>query len=447
MGWLSKRGFNALIFVAATGCLDRGLKRFEGEPTAPELESLEERDAHTREPETITEQERRNYVAELRSNAVAHTQSPSNDEEFFRLIQEMNDSPESYAVSMTELRQIQNAVLSQNFSSANGASSATPPTDPDVIELSDPSDCPAVEPKVKITRGGQRLATYLPRKDACGLLRSKRFEGAFNRALRGQATTLLLGAERAQVRSLSELRSWMDAHGFQMELSYRTYLAPFMRAYSAEGDLYAADSEIATPLWLRAPIRQLDGSSVLIPAPHSEVFIKVRRAEERTEAWLKIYFSDKGFVFDDEDLHLPAWTGQKVIERIDASSADRLFALAEQLHRTFEIYKGRAPQGLPMGGFGLLGVCNDGAALLMHAFRDGSFIAPFPLVRSDRVAMPNEFPLKSSWDALPSDTSSARDSVRASIIRRLLVGNPFEGLGSPFPNYDAALRKLREELP
>ncbi len=433
-----------LVFMAS-GCLERSL------PVTP-VRAIEEPEIHTSAGAPLEKnEERKTYLEQLSDSITKSSAEDTSLEELVRLLREMNEHPEQNALSMAELRALQEVLLHSGPQLARAlapGAGATSPTDAAshaaAFDISAPRECPSRTWEAKVLPSGLRIISSLPRKDACSLKLSKIFQDALNRILAEKHVVFLYEGRRYEARRLEEFFAILAKLGFRTRVSYRTYLAPFVRLYKPEGDPYLEDSEIPMPLWLRTGIEVLQtGRPAVIPAPHSEVFFEVKGKGASPEAQFKIYFSDKGFVFDDEDLVLPHWSGLRTLQMIPRKELPRLLTQIHELHEAFEIFKSQAPQDLPLGGFGLLGVCNDGAALLMRGFAGPDFVLPFPLVRSDKVKMPADYPFREVWENTPSDTMIA--TPRDLMVQRIFQSNPFEGGMNPFLVHQKILDHLKEE--
>lgn len=433
-----------------SSCLDRPLA------TLSERKDQEEIITSYESQENV---DREAYFEELSSWIHKDSSGDSSLEELIRLLREMNEDPARHALSMSELRTLQNLMIESGGTALRALMPVGPSLSPQtnensnkaiIFDISNPTDCPALPYETKVLPSGLRVISGLPRKDTCSLKLSKIYQDLLNQILKEGEVLYTFGGRHFKSRSLESFFSNLEQNGFEIEISYRTYLAPFVRLYEAEGDPYEAENEIPLALWLKTGVQTKSKRDVVVPAPHSEVFFKIKASESEfqrsSEAQFKIYFSDKGFVFDDEDLFLPHWAGLRSLEVVDAKDRENLLGILSDLHKTYEIFKSQAPQNLPLGGFGLLGVCNDGSALAMRALRGMDFVAPFPLVRTDRVKMPDSnFPLKELWNSFQSDTWENVAHSRELMIRRIQRGNPFEGVPHRFPHFEESLRELQQE--
>ncbi len=432
-----------VVLFGLNACLERPLEIHQNaeEFPPPPREALSSRPPLEEVPEPAEEPLKNLMELTYKKAAVG-----SEEEELVDLILEHQEDPEKLALSMREVRLLQEAYMK--------GLKHLPPEEPEPLPirkslgLETERPCAPVSPRLKVLENGLRVATYLPRQDPCLISQSKKIEEALNAILVGKRVRASYFGQRASLRKLQDFRKFLAAAGFELSAQYRIYLAPFLRLYRSEGDLYKSDAEIPTPFWIDTDLLQKNGEKAIVPAVHSEVLFSIRKNDE-SPALVKAYFSDRGFVFDDDDLHLPSWTGERVLVDFSPSQIDVLLETIPKLHKAFEIFKEEAKVPLRMEGFGLLGVCNDGSALLVRAALGSGFALPFPLVRTDLISMPKKFPAKALWESLISDTFQksidiAPEEKRKLLIPRLINSNPFDG-SSPFPTFDSFIQEIQGE--
>ncbi len=362
------------------------------------------------------------------------------------------ENPEQIAISPKEIRFLQESyykALQQQPSEAPTSSTILDGVHT-TFDFSTPEPCPERSFTAKVLKGGLRLVTYLPKRDSCTVEHSLKFEQAMNSVLLGRSIQLRYGAASQSASNIEQVRQFLSSQGFQLEAYYRVYFAPFFKVYAPTGDPYSPANEIPTPLWINADFKRKNGEAALMPAIHSEVMFHWTHTNE-PDAFIKIYFSDRGFVFDDDDAQLPAWSGDRRLHTFSTSELSSLFAAIPDLHAAFETFRERAKVPLKLNGFGLLGVCNDGAALLVKAVLGDSLALPFPLVRTELISMPETFPAMSVWNSLPSDTfqsalNLSEEERKQSLGPRILNSNAFSG-ASPFPVFDALVEEIQRGDP
>ncbi|NCN42087.1 hypothetical protein GW916_12655 [bacterium] len=439
--WLKAVAITVQI-CALSSCVDRELNfaQIEDVEQHSQIEIYEV-------PNQPSTQERSEQLDRIREQFTSSSEKSDQLTELLRTLQEINEAPETYGLKVSELRELQKAIfdLGANAPVIPGIENPELPRS-EVLDLSNPSSCPDAEVKVQILSSGLRLVNSLPRKNNCSRLLSKRFQDGLNQILLGSALAIMNGEEKiAEVNNFQDLLGTLEDQGYSVSAEFRTYLAPFVKLYSAEGDLYDHATEIPLPMWINTEFKVNDfaANQVVIPAPHSEVMFHFTKAEQES-ALVKIYFSDKGLVFDDEDLHIPYWAGEKTLHRFEKHEVLSLLEKSKEAHQAFEIFRSRAPD-FPAGGFGVLGVCNDGSSLIMRAQLGLDFLPLFPMARNAYVTMPENFPLKEAWNSLQSDLLGSEQDHKTK-LKRIYRSNPFEGRQNPFPNFERLLIDIEAEI-
>jgi len=248
--------------------------------------------------------------------------------------------------------------------------------------------------------------TYMHKRAVteCYFHNSKVVENLLNSLLVGDSASLTFDGVSHEISNLEDFPKLVNELGASLKVSYRIYFAPFVRIYSVNEE--RDESEIPTPFLLDAHIESPAGRSVYIPAVHSEVLFQMQHPEWG-HAEVKIYFSDKGFVFDDDDLQLPQWTGLRTLHVFNEIEVQGLLKNIPLINEGFQKLEHRFGGKLHLAGFGLLGVCNDGSALLVRSVMGEDFILPFPLVRSNRL-IADDIPLADLWKNLKTDLDEAQ---------------------------------------
>ncbi|MBS1982669.1 MAG: hypothetical protein JST16_00740 [Bdellovibrionales bacterium] len=311
------------------------------------------------------------------------------------------------------------------------------------------SQCKARPDDIQILRNEIRYIKDIYRKnvDPCDYDFSLNFELMLNALLKNKEVRVDLGGER-RLRNMDDFIRWLGDKGFESSAEFRTYLASFFRFNRKEGDIEDPSSEIPLPLWLDLGLKTPEGRAVQIPAAHSEVYFRFRHTELGT-LHVKIHFSSSGFDFEADGSDPAHWTGMRVLERYEPSQVPQLLRSAKRVADTYVSYMSLFPANPPMSGFGLLGVCTDGAALMIRD-AGSSTVLPFPMIRTDLVKMPDDFPIKRVWNALIPDSAESelsRDPAeRLQRLReRILVSNPFtEETPSPLTDYNDLIRELQK---
>ena len=203
------------------------------------------------------------------------------------------------------------------------------------------------------------------------------------------------------------------------------------RMYANFGDLRfdaaGARRDVATPTWVDTGVTLPGGRKLVVPVTHSELDISIRGP--RVNAELSWFFGVDGLAsFRSYATKDQGWVGGRTTRTVTGVDAARLLDKAARVGRELEA-KSRA-LGLPMGGYGPLGTCNDA-----HAFATG--VAPYPMVRDPRRYAGAD-PLDAVSNALPYDVSGAAD------LRRVWESRAFEDSRDiPLPELRAAMLELK----
>ena len=237
--------------------------------------------------------------------------------------------------------------------------------------------------------------------------------------------------------SPEELLSALVANGHRVELRAERTYANFLS--------FATDREdVIWPVWLNTGIDLPSGSGELtIPVGHSHFAWFVQGPD--VDARVMFYLGPGTIGFYGQTRVRPTWTGLNVSHRTLCSGdldsqACKHAVRAIQLAGTYEqrILRERTTvaAGFPSGGYGLLGVCNDSAAVIEMGVFGEAF--GFPLVRdkSLRTASVLNDGLDSILASLPADADE--EPALASMGPRILAMTPVEWKQGPF--FDTALQ-------
>lgn len=206
------------------------------------------------------------------------------------------------------------------------------------------------------------------------------------------------------------------------------------RMYANFGDLRfdagANRRDVATPTWVDTGVTLPGGRKLVVPVTHSELDVSIRGP--RVNAELSWFYGVDGLAaFRSYATKDQSWVGGRTVRRWTAVDAARLLDKAAGVGRELEA-KSRA-EGLPMGGYGPLGTCNDA-----HAFATGA--APYPLVRDPR-RYAGAGPLDALSNALPYDAANPADP------RRVWESRAFEDPRDiPLPELRASMLALKAHL-
>ena len=313
-------------------------------------------------------------------------------------------------------------------------------------------NCQPRQDTSKWVRKGLKLykREYLKNKGECYFDNTEALQNVMNRLLENQTATLdLENGHQLLFTNFTDFMSELQAQGFAVRADYQIYLASFFRLHSVNM-LTGVETDLPFPLWLDAGFHSTSGTPAVVPAVHSQVIFHFSRPgfEDLVE---KIYFSDKGFVYDNEDFLQPEWAGGRELGKFTAEQLPAIFKNAQALHTAFDIFRSKFPANTPLNGFGILGVCNDGSAMLVKSLLPG-FLLPFPLVRTELVDMPSEFPMKDIWHSLTPDTAESQINT-AEVDRQRIIGSrllnsyPFSNEHpSVFKDYEKFISELKSDL-
>ncbi len=199
------------------------------------------------------------------------------------------------------------------------------------------------------------------------------------------------------------------------------------RMHANFGDLrYEAGGrrrDVATPTLADTGIVLPSGRRLIVPVPHSELDISVRGP--RVNAELSWFFGVDGkAAFRPLGTVDQGWVGGRTVRTWRGLDAARILDKAADVGRALEAKAVAA--GLPMGGYGPLGSCNDA-----NAFVTG--IPPYGMTRDPR-RYAGSGPLDAASRALPYDAAAPAD------MRRVWESRAFEDpADTPLPEVRAAL--------
>jgi hypothetical protein len=206
------------------------------------------------------------------------------------------------------------------------------------------------------------------------------------------------------------------------------------RMYANFGDLRfdqgGVRRDVATPTLVDTGVTLAGGRRLVVPVTHSELDISVRGP--RVNAELSWFFGVDGLAaFRAYATQDQSWVGGRTVRTWRGIDAARILDRAADVAQQLEA-KARA-LGLPMGGYGPLGSCND-----VHGFVTGG--APFGMVRDPRRYAGAD-PLDRLSAALPFDVTGPVDPVR------VWESRAFEDVNDiPLPELRATMLALKAQL-
>ncbi|MFA6029731.1 MAG: hypothetical protein WC969_07755 [Elusimicrobiota bacterium] len=250
--------------------------------------------------------------------------------------------------------------------------------------------------------------------------------GAFNRLADNDpadpAFTLVFAGRR--IDSVRGLLEALRGQGVSLEVSDRRYFANF-------GDLRYEDDgvrhEVRTPVYIDTGLTLPSGRRLAVPVAHSELDVALRGP---VNADLSFFFGIDGeAAFRAQDTTDMRWVGGRTV---DARSGEEALVLLERAAWTRRELKAKARAlGLPLGGYGPLGDCND-----VNAFITGR--PAYPMLR-DPSLFKTGSPLDAVSNALPYDLMKPPSKAV------LLDSLPFDDLSAvPFPEVREGLAELRK---
>ncbi|MEZ4473312.1 MAG: hypothetical protein R3F60_21495 [bacterium] len=241
--------------------------------------------------------------------------------------------------------------------------------------------------------------------DDCTLQRAIDFAEVLNNLALDNGSKVVAGA--TTYSSVEDVFVALIDSGHHVVVQNNRYLANFL------GLNYNGASVIA-PVWLDTGIPTADGT-LKIPAPHSHHTVIVEGP--LVNATLMYYMGTSGgvsFRVQDQSLR-PAWAGERTLYTYDSAvEPDVVVQLMTTAARLRRVWTERG-QGLPVGGYGQLGVCNDSTAVLEYAAEQS--ITLFPLAHPPVEGTPADS-IDAILAALPSDIAGfeADDAIRRALL-------------------------------
>ena len=217
------------------------------------------------------------------------------------------------------------------------------------------------------------------------------------------------------------------AEGHAIEVRDRRYYANFGHLrYEKAGTRY----DVTTPTRVNTGITLPDGRPLIVPASHSELDFSIRGPRVNTE--LSFYFGVSGAIgfrpFDTRDMD---WVGGRTVGTWTGLDAAKLLDRAGWVRR--ELMAKAKAAGLPMGGYGPLGDCNDADALVTGS-------APYPMLRDPKYDQGGT-EIDRSSARLPYDLEGRPDP------QRIWDSRPFENPDDiPIPDVRDAMKGLQAAL-
>jgi hypothetical protein len=198
------------------------------------------------------------------------------------------------------------------------------------------------------------------------------------------------------------------------------------------------NADLRWPVWLDTGIKLSNGENFVVPMGHSGWAWTITGPTVNTK--VMFYLGTDGAGFFGQASQRPGWTGMTASydQVITATSGDsqrlmETFTVAATYLKRTRIERTTIAAGMPVDGYGYVGVCNDSDAVIEKSVLGG--IHAFPLMRaanldSDAPALHDG--LDDLIRDLPNDGDGIADTQDA--LRRAVAMQP-DGL----PTWDAAL--------
>ncbi len=217
------------------------------------------------------------------------------------------------------------------------------------------------------------------------------------------------------------------------------YLAPTHHIAMRDGRMIAnflammidGTTDARIPVWMKTGY-SIAGQEYAVPMGHSQHEFRIWGPV--VNARVAFYLGISGAGFHPVTDHRPDWTGERAEEALNEqrkSDFPRILKTAD--YATMYLLRNRAERGhRPADGYGILGVCNDGNAVLeMARHRDLKFVASYPLARDpelDRTPVYHDklddLISKLPHDAYADAAQLATKEYRASVLCRSIQMNP-----------------------
>jgi hypothetical protein len=236
----------------------------------------------------------------------------------------------------------------------------------------------------------------------------------------GKLSEVKLAGER--FTSLGELLRALRRDGTSVTVLDRRYYANF-------GDLRLETNgvrrDVRTPLFVDTGLTRPGGRRLILPVTHSELTITLRG---RVNADLIFFFGVGGDIaFFADCTANQKWVGGRTAARYSGDKAVELLERAAWVRRELKA-KVKAFK-LPMGGYGLLGNCNDASALVTGR-------PAYPMLRRPEY-FSGSGALDAAARALPNDLKSSPSKAV------LLDSSPFDEISDiPFAEVREGLQGL-----
>jgi hypothetical protein len=278
-----------------------------------------------------------------------------------------------------------------------------------------------------LTRGGVPDHRF----DDCALARAQQLADVLNNLALENGSKVVHGADSYGTVEAA-VRGLIDA-GHAIEIENNRYYADFI-------GLYYKGKSVAAPLWLDTGIKNKKGVSVKVPATHAHYHIKIRGP--LIDAELAFYMGIPGGTTFRAAAHYPrTWSGIRTQYRTssqeDPEKVVKMFVTAAKLRKKWH----QEGSGLPVEGYGQLGVCLDSTAVIEQVLEGTATL--FPLAHPVVTAPEDE--IDAILAKIPSDLGGTGGGTA---VQRLLTSQPFDTAAGvdltkmPFPTMKSGLEDL-----
>jgi len=248
------------------------------------------------------------------------------------------------------------------------------------------------------------------RFDDCSLLHTQQLAEVLNNLSLDNGSAVVAGADRYETVEAA-IRA-LVASGHTIEARNNRYYANFL-------GLEYKGIPVAAPLWIDTGIKLPSGDNMLVPAPHSHYHFVIDGPLIRGE--IMFYMGIPGGVgFRANHAHRPSWTGERTSIRRNSEdhleTVVSLFVTAGKLRKKW-VAEGA---GLPVEGYGQLGVCMDSTAILEFATEKS--VTLYPLLHP-ALTGPAGDEIDTLLSSMPTDLDGSGSSTA---LDRLLASQPFD---------------------
>lgn len=262
----------------------------------------------------------------------------------------------------------------------------------------------------------------------CALQHAHDFANVLNNLALDNGSKVINGDET--YTTIGQVIDALYASGHTIEATNSRYFANFL-------GLWYKGRAVRAAAWLDTGIDIGNGETFALPSPHTHHNFYIRGPLVNVDIMYYMGVSNGTSFRAVSDIR-PVWSGGRDLhtyssENGDAQKIKEIFETAAQLRKRWEA-EGR---GLPMSGYGQLGVCNDSTAVL--ELQAEELITIYPLVRREPNAEDTSN-VANLLRGLPNDLAQDDPQNAANRIRTTM---PFADLADmPFPELRENVSRL-----